>query len=275
MHGLASAVNEDLARFDETGYVMVRDVFPRAVVDRWRAQFLKQLAAENSRLLVDGMLRYPEFREAMSNPRLIDVLGTILGRPFIVTPMCSVDHNRFGYYHKDTTGLELAGNALHKRPDYRMIVLGLYLQENNEYGGGLRLVPGSHVEPDPYVDLLREKHDFRDRVRRSKIKSALQRLSGGRLFDWKSQAHENVAGEIDVPTRPGDALIWDFRTVHRASPNTVGKEGQPGGKVAMFLIFGPNNDTTMEWVELMKKSEMGPSHAARKVPQSAPDYIIT
>jgi hypothetical protein len=273
---LASAVNEDVRRFGELGYVMVRNVFGRDQIDRWRARFLQQLALEKSRLLEDGMLRYPEFREILEEPQLLAVLTQILGRPFVVTPLCSVDHNRFGHYHKDTTGLELAGNTLHQRPDYRLVVLGLYLQDNNDYGGGLMLVPGSHDKPDPYVDLLKQKHEARDKVRKSWVRTALQRLSGNRMFNsWRVPAFESVPGEVNVPTKAGDILMWDPRTVHRASPNTVGGDERPGGKVAVFYIFGANNQTTMEWVDLMKETEFGAAKSSRTIPPGGPDYIIT
>jgi len=114
-----------------------------------------------------------------------------------------------------------------------VIEIGIYLQDNDEFGGGLRLVPETHRLPDPYVGLLKKKHATRKAVDSSLVKRTLKTLSRGRLYGWRDREFETVPGEIDIPTKAGDVIIWDVRIVHRASPNKLGREGIPGGKIAV------------------------------------------
>jgi hypothetical protein len=269
-------VNENLNYFDEAGHLLVRNVFDTETISRWRKRFRDELQLRNSRLLVDGIITFPEMREALSNARLMDVLRTLLGKPFVVLPLTSVDHNRYGQFHKDTTGAEMGGWSYHKDEKFRIVVVGIYLQDNNDYGGGLTLVSGSHRLPDPYVALIKRKHQVREITDRSFIRRTLKRLSGGRLFTWQNTRLTEAAGAVAVPTKAGDVLIWDKRIVHRATPQKVKGEALPGGKIALFYELGVNNEPTMLRLEQMKA--MGELKARDKdivIPPSTEDIMFT
>lgn len=270
------AVNEDIERFDEEGYVLVRDVFNRTTILEWRQKFLDDLRAKQSRLLVDTVISYPELRSALAVAKLNAALNKLLGKPFVVLPLSSIDHGRFGGFHTDTTGSEMAGWSFHKQPDFRIVVLGIYLQENGDHGGGLRIVPKSHRHPDPFVELISKKHEYRKSIDRSPVKRTLRRLSRDRLFNWREPLLDNFPNQIDIPTRIGDALIWDMRLVHRASPQRVEGDAQPGGKVAVFYQLGKNNEPTMQQIQYYKEigEIQNKRSAATIVPQSTENLIF-
>ena len=276
LQGVPMQVNEDVQRFEEAGYLLIRNVFNKEAIARWRAQFLAELKAQNTRLLVDGIIKYPEMREALSNPRLLQVLGTLLGRPFVVLPLTSVDHNRFGQFHTDTSGAEMEGWSFHKDKNFRIGVVGVYLQDNNEYGGGLTLVPGSHLLPDPYVALLKRKHEIRKKTDRSFVRRTLKRLSRGRLFSWQDPRLVEFPGAIDVPVKAGDVLMWDLRIVHRATPQKIKGEALPGGKIALFYELGADNEPTKRRLEHMKAiGEIDRQRAKDfRIPPGTEDFIF-
>ena len=269
--------NEDVDRFDREGYLLIKNVFDAATIAGLRKLFLAALQRENSRLLVDAVVKYPAMREALDNPRLLDALRALLGTPFVALPVSSVDHNRFGQFHKDTTGTEMDGRTFHKDKDYRIIVVAIYLQDNNEYGGGLTLVPGTHTQDDPYVALLNRKHAIREKTNRSLVRRTLKKLSRGRLFSWQAPLLTEVPGAIDVPTKAGDVLIWDMRIVHRATPQKIKGEALPGGKLALFFELGVNNNPTRQRIEHLQETT-APEHrrpSGTVLPTPTNDIIFT
>src|SRR5262249_49635520 len=178
--------------------------------------------------------------------------------------------------HTDTTALESAGWMFHRSPGFRAVVMGIYLQDNNEFGGGIRVVPGSHRQPDPYIELIKKKNAYRAAVQKSLIKRTLKRVSRGRMFDWRDERIDNVPGQIDLPTRAGDVAMWDMRLMHRASPQRTKGEGVPGGKIALFYVLGRDNNTTRTWVEYLTKS--GELQSVRSdgaiLPPPTPEHIF-
>src|SRR5262249_60291024 len=95
-------VNQDVSFFDEEGYVLIKDVFDRATIAKWRQKFLQDLHTKQTRLMVDTAITYPELRDALAAPKLSVVLHQLLGQPFVILPLSSVDHGRFGGVHTDT-----------------------------------------------------------------------------------------------------------------------------------------------------------------------------
>jgi ectoine hydroxylase-related dioxygenase (phytanoyl-CoA dioxygenase family) len=232
-------------RFERDGYVVVADIIGAKTVQDLRAFFLPIFEGQKINVLHDAVLHYRKVFEVLSTPRLVEALAALLGDDFLVPPYTSVELNRFGVFHTDTTGAEISGQTFHKERDFRIVTVGIYLQDNNEYGGGIRLVPGSHRESDPYVELTRRKADVRRRVSRSRLRRLAKRLSGGRLYDWNRPFLEHDRG-TDVRSKAGDAIIWDLRITHRASPKVAKSVAPDGGKVSMFFNCAANNRVTTE-----------------------------
>jgi hypothetical protein len=82
----------------------------------------------------------------------IEILRKLLGNDFVVLRECAAHFQGFGGWHKDTTSQEFAGHLFQWSENYLMVEVAYYLQDNDEeYGGGLDVEPGSHRKPDSHV----------------------------------------------------------------------------------------------------------------------------
>jgi hypothetical protein len=233
------------AKFERDGYVTIDSIIDARVVRELRSLFLPIFERRKAVVLHDAVLHYPRILDVLRTPRLVQGLTRLLGERFVVPPYSSVAFNGFGLFHTDTTGAEISGQTFHKERDYRIVTVAIYLQDNNEFGGGIRLVPGSHRQPDRYVELLRRKAEMRQRVGQSRWRRLANWLSRGRLYDWNKPFEEHASG-VDIPSKAGDAIIWDLRMAHRASPKRAGGPLPDGGKLALFFNCGANNSVTTE-----------------------------
>jgi hypothetical protein len=90
-----------------------------------------------------------------------------------------------------------------------------------------------------------EKKAYRAKVEGSPMRKLLKKLSRGRLFDWNKSLEEEP-GQVNVPTKAGDAVIWDMRLAHRAAPAKAPGSQFEGGKIGIFFTAGANNAITTE-----------------------------
>jgi hypothetical protein len=239
-------MTEDIStQFEQEGCIVIKGVLSAETVQTLRSFFLPVFHAEKTNLLPDAVLRYPEILKILSSRKLVHALTTLLGKKFVVPPYSSVEFNRFGVFHTDTTGAEINNQTFHKENEFRMVTVAVYLQDNNEYGGGIRLAPGTHKLSDPYVELTKQKAAFRQQFKQSPVKQVLKRLTRGRLYDWDKPFREHVRG-VDIQSKAGDAVIWDMRMAHRASPPRMKGPAPNGGKVAIFFTCGANNSITTQ-----------------------------
>jgi len=156
---------------------------------------------------------------------------------------------KYNQLHTDTTTQENLGHLFHKNADFRMVTVGMYLQDNNEFGGGLYLVPGSHLRPDPIARLRRLQEDYY----KSFMKRALKKLSLGKLFIYNNYEQRGVGrGGIDIPSKAGDLIIFDMRIIHRASHPTVSDPAPNGGKLAIFSRCSANNQYAQTYTNFLK-----------------------
>ena len=106
-------------------------------------------------------------------------------------PDFQIHRNLFGTWHVDS-GAEKSAPYLHRK-DYKFVKCGIYLQDNSkEWGGGIQLVPKSHLFP---IKTQIRKLDH-------KIKSIRDKFS----------LKNNI---LDVPIKAGDFLAFDSRLLHK------------------------------------------------------------
>ncbi len=252
-------MTEDICpRFEREGYIVVKDTIGQNEIQALRSYFLPLFHAKKTNVLPDAVLHYPDILKVLRNPKLVHALTTLLGETFVVPPNSSIEFNRYGVFHTDTTGAEINDQTFHKEKEFRMVTVAIYLQDNTEYGGGIRLVPGSHKRPDPYVELTKRKAEVRRNVSQSPLQQLLRRLSRGELYDWDKPFREHEHA-IDIPAKAGDAIIWDMRLVHRASPKRAKGPAPEGGKLSIFFNCGSNNwvttDAYMKYVTSIAENE--------------------
>jgi hypothetical protein len=140
---LRTRVGVDVDRYWTRGYTIVRDVYSRDEIERFRA------GAYASRGVGGDLLGNPHLRDVILDGRLVEIARTILGRDEIVyagDSSFTIGMRQRGW-HKD--------NSDRKDPDapdwqgpYTILRFGVYLQDHRTHSGGLNLRVGSHTTTD-------------------------------------------------------------------------------------------------------------------------------
>jgi ectoine hydroxylase-related dioxygenase (phytanoyl-CoA dioxygenase family) len=251
-------------QFHTQGYYVIPSVFTIQEVKDMRAELLdifqdrleKGLKIpKNDTLqdvLADFLLYYPQFIPAFANDRLMEVIEILAGPNPILLPDSSCIREYYGKIHTDTTGTEEAGFTFHKEPDFNLITVGLYLQDNNEYGGGLFAVPGTHLKQDPYIEIVRKFHAFPH----SKWKQFVRKWSFDLFFNYDRALADHPKG-IDLPNKAGDIVLFNAKIIHRASYSKVKTPAPHGGKLALFSRFSSNNRHAHNWTDYLRDCNPG------------------
>jgi len=216
--------------FHEAGYLLVPNILARHQVTELREYLRPQfeLSSENhhkgdsNQLLFDVFSRHPSLRWLLFHEPALEVLRSLLGENFVVLREAAAHFEMFGGWHKDTTSQERAGETFQWRPDFLMVEVSYYLQDNSEeYGGGLDIQPGSHREPDYFVNPPKT----------SVLRRVRARLLGA--------PHESKK-VISIPSKAGDLVIFHFRANHRATPRKNTNPPPDRQKMVIFTACSTN-----------------------------------
>ena len=121
-----------------------------------------------------------------------------------------------------------------------MLQVSTYLQDYSpEEGGGISIVPGSHRQPDRFLNM----YQF-DLISRAKRK--IDRALGQTVF----QKIEKNKEYLDIPSKATDLAVFDIRTEHRAS-TPVSKPSLI--KYSIFNTFGNKTKALRDYYEFMKQ----------------------
>jgi hypothetical protein len=220
-------------RFNREGFLLVPGVLAPEEVSRAREYLEREFDREPShpgdhaRVRFDAVTRHPELRSIFFHPKLVASLRSILGADYVVLPECALHNAIFSTWHKDTTSQERDGHRFHWDPDYKMVEAAFYLQDNDPwFGGGLDVVPGSHVLPDKYAH-----PDLRTRTE--------QRLASRGLLPRTFSGRRGQPA-YSTPSRAGDLLLFHFRIDHRATPARSSEALNLRRKLAIFLACSSN-----------------------------------
>lgn len=174
----------------------------------------------------DICTRYQTLRWLLVHPPLVAALSCILGDRFVFLPEMSAHRAGFGDWHKDTTSQERAGHMFHWEDGCLIVEAAIYLQPNDpKMGGGLDVIPGSHRQPDSYLDAI-------DRTAIDKVRTKLK--TWGLIPTKKGYS---------VPSKAGDLVVFDFRIDHKATwpaPRGVLRASQD--KLAIFMACSRDNE---------------------------------
>jgi hypothetical protein len=211
----------EIRQFDRDGYLLVRNVLSAEQVAWLRKFFLAKFDlppepehGDTDSTLVDMFSRYPEIRWLLFDERTLRLFKALAGDDFVLLAESFTAVDNFVNWHKDTTAWERRGHKTHWEKGYRMIGFMYYLQDNTEeYGGGLEVEPGTHLQPDPYIP---RQPEYRQRPLREKLGSKMRAL-------WHQATGQNAnrtcppAKTVHVPSKAGDLVLCHFRLNHRAS----------------------------------------------------------
>lgn len=238
----------DIDFFFTNGYLLVKQVYDPADIETAREFFLMAFrkglwknSRYNSRDIINDIYRmYPELLDIVINETYAAALKSILGNDVIWLPECAVHYNRFINWHSDTTEQEIKGVKSHKNPHQFLLQCATYFQPNSAHGGGLTVIPGSHLSEDRFLDFYRKGIFWR-------IINKVRKVLRMSLFDVLDRS--DLA--VNIPTEPGDLLIFDVRLCHKSSGN--GSNAPQIDKFAIFNTFGNANAFTREYLGFMKK----------------------
>jgi hypothetical protein len=90
----------------------------------------------------------------LRNEKVLQEIRAVCGEDFLLVDEHTLhDRNYFSSWHCDTTSPEWRGLNFRRDPNFNLVQCAVYLQPNtNEFGGGLTVVPESHLKSDPWVE---------------------------------------------------------------------------------------------------------------------------
>lgn len=273
---MADLSSDQLAHFVQRGFLQVPGALSRAQAGELR-QTVEALFAQPSAHPDDGpkgredlFCRYPELRWLLAHPPIVGALRSLLGDDFLYVHEATAHRDRYAGWHKDTTSQERRGHDFHWQPGFAMVQCAIYLQDNTSAGGGLSVLPGSHITPDRYMpfadfpsddprDTPRGWGDVEPITRRllehlpggghaERIgKRLLQRL--GRRVGVPPPVHSGIR-EHAICSQLGDLVMFDMRLDHRGTPSAPGAALE---KLALFFIVGRNDAYTRRYAQWQRE----------------------
>lgn len=269
---------EILEAFDRDGYVVISGAIDSARLSELRKHFSDVISNPSSEnvfkpglndfvhdvipnlpevkgILMDVFEQDPDLLSLITNNKVLPVLQILLGNDFVVLPDFLVQWNYFNVLHTDMTTAEQRGNDFHKKDNYRVVSIGIYFQENNEHGGGLHVVPGSHKRQDPYVELRQKYSQRKAKLKKSYFKKQLDTLFLRRLARLRKELMYHPEG-INIPSKLGDVVIFDNRIIHRSSfPEDLANLGIEGGKMAFMGSCSVNNEHAVNYCNMLNEKK--------------------
>ena len=254
--------------FERNGFLLLKNFLSAEETNDLRATSLSlfdkpALLQDSDQLRVNLFRRHEEMNGLRSDPRVDALLKSLLGDDYrYAETEASVARRFYTDWHRDTDGPELGGEAWPWEPDVRLVQLMWYLQpQTEEYGGGLQIVPGSHLKRGW------KKSDYEG----SKIKRGFMR----KVAQWADGAADNgpIAGvPYTIPTEPGDLLVFYIRCLHRATtPKEVPIEDIPEEheKILISYAVSPNNRQYANYVDYLSRCSNKQYEAAAPAESSA------
>jgi Phytanoyl-CoA dioxygenase (PhyH) len=219
--------------FCQDGFVVVPQVFDQTEIAELRratiAQFPDNRPPFEPKFSGTALFQEP-FRLVFLNRKFIQALRTVLGEDFVFVNEFALHDSLYAGWHTDTVSPDgKGGHEFHWSPGFCVVQNAIYLQDNNENGGGLDVVPGSHMRDDTLAAMLRRERGF---------------PVFNRMPDPVEDPRRNA---VSIPSRAGDVVMFHFRLSHRASPHRREAQNNVDRKLAMFMVAGPNNAQTRRY----------------------------
>ena len=235
-------------QFLQEGFLLIPDVYASDDLSFARQRLTEAFVHkkfhrsrfDNDHILTDIYQYFPELAPIVFNEKFKTIARDLLGENAVLIPECAVHRERFFDWHTDTTVQELAGVTSHAAQNAKPIIqFATYFQDNTENGGGLTVIPRTHILPDPFLELYSPAITH-------KIKNRLLKLTGLSVFDQLEKHPE----KLDIPVKTGDLLVFDVRLYHRA---TFRKHKDPIEKLAIFNTVIADDEAGMAYFHFMKK----------------------
>lgn len=215
--------------FKENGYAVFPSVISTEEIDALRNVYETELASEEiSTVPPTRFLQRPAFMAAVLSDRCVQALRAILGGPFILLPNFTVRESVYLPWHNDAYFLPL--EVREKDAPLHFVQCTIYLQDNDdEYGGGVTVVPGTHRHP-------------------------MEKTQGDRQ-DIEARAR-------NVHNKAGDLVIWDNRITHRS---TTARQAPSIRKLAIQWTAAATPKYTAPYLDYLRKRATEKMHVSDEV----------
>lgn len=197
---------------EEYGFCLVKNVLDATQREALLAGMKAATEAHRGRPLPD-LLGLPEVRHIYFDPRLLEIARALLGKHLVYDGEATLNFeesigahtlNPFTTLHSDATGTPQNINGVWESPTnaiYRAYRFGIYFQDYRQASGALKVIVGSHKgDPRAYMgaQLL--------------SKTKMKRAIGDRVLGYMEPNYPL----FNLPSAPGDVVVWNLRTFHSA-----------------------------------------------------------
>ena len=265
MPDVADGSHEHFTRF---GFIRFTQLFSATDIARLRdicdGLFAQQSADEQ--FVTNLLVAAPELAPILLSLPLGRALADLLGDDFVCLDEFVLHRGFYARWHKDTSSPENRGFDFFWDPTFSVIQVAVYLQDNGGpgKGGGLDVVPGSHVLEDYAAAAARKRAAMEAAPTPSLMARALSKatrfLEPIRRLDLpglRADPLERMTGNRQsIMSRAGDVVAFNLRTMHRATPG--GSDPNAPHKLAIFFTAGPKNRSTYAYSEWLKAYRDGP-----------------
>jgi hypothetical protein len=188
---------------------------------------------------------YPEFQWVLFHPPLIEAIKALLGSPVVFIPEQSLQKDFYSNWHRDTSAPRRDKQTFYLSPNFRVVQVAIYLQDNStQFGGGLDVVPGSHREV--HLEWLEDLGTKLGQNFPWPFKRGRDRLK--QLFTLPARLAGKFRKPLSLPIRAGDVVAFDLRIKHRATPNNQRDKDQTQMKYGLFLVCSSDNEIANEYL---------------------------
>jgi len=231
---------------DRDGYLLVPNVLSAEEVTHARALLKpkfdvpmeRRAPGDTAGMLFNVFSHHADLRWLLLNDRTLEVLRTLLGPDFAVMRESSATLNHYqGSWHKDSSRHEGRGHTFSLEPDFLIVQVVYYLQDNGpEYGGGLDVDPGSHRGRDPFIPRgsigwLTDQIYYRAAM-------PMLRFLGQDVDAWRRRI---VRRATSIPNKAGDLVIFHLRATHQPTQPHARVIPPDREKLAVFAMCSRNN----------------------------------
>lgn len=236
-----------------TGCLHIKNVYTVEAVDQIRSLLAKSLndgtwssaPHHNEGVTTDIFRTMPELVELIFTERYVQIFKDLLGPDMIILPEPAMHRNRFYYWHKDSTFLDEQAETFHWNKDFQAIMAAMYLQDNDdEYGGGLTVVPHTQHNRDPY-------HKIPKMNIAQSIYLKVQKMLGLSFFDTL----EKDPKLTNIQSMKGDIVLIDIRLDHKGT--TPKKRRENYDKFAYFNFVLDSDKYTADVIRCMRARPSG------------------
>jgi hypothetical protein len=192
---MRALTEEQVSFFKKNGYLVVKNLFSEEEINGFREGCKRNQPG-------DSVCR-PEFKNSMLLPKVLNIIKDLIGED-IIYPGLSLTRTEdkpkpFGsrFFHSDLIGIE-DGDF---KSDCPIINTGVYLQDQTNYSGALKVIPGSHTRPCVTSKTVYEA-----------CKNIVKYLLKGDLRTAWSIL--NLHRSVNIASMPGDLIMWYARMHH-------------------------------------------------------------